>query len=68
MTLIEQHLTQYPNEYRRVWLADDASQITAGFDPDSAEGSVIYVIASKDVYFKNSKKQWQKAGTIEVIA
>lgn len=49
------------------WLADDASQITADFDPKSAPGSTILVIATGDIYMKNCAGKWQKFGTSEVI-
>lgn len=51
----------------RTWLADDESELTAGFDPTSAVGSSIIVIATGDVWMKNSKGQWQKVGTTEVL-
>lgn len=52
--------------YTKTWLADDASEITADFDPDSAEGSAIFVIATGDTWMKNTKCQWQKVGSTEV--
>ena len=66
MTLIEEKVFA-PNTYRRVWLADDESEITANFDRESAPSSMIVVISTKSKYIKNSKGQWQKSGTAEVI-
>lgn len=52
----------------RDWLADSPDGISAGFDAESNPGSTIYVISTKDLYVKNSQRQWQKAGTTEVLA
>lgn len=53
--------------YQKSWLADDESQVTASFDPDSNPGSTIFVISTQAVYVKNSKGKWQKAGTTEEV-
>lgn len=57
----------YTGGYTRDWIADDADQLHADFDPDSNPGSTIYVISTEDVYIKNSQRKWQKSGTNEVI-
>lgn len=67
MVLLEQTLAEYPDKYRRLWQADDESLITADFDSGSAAGSKIVVLSTKAVFTKNSKGQWQKDGTTEVI-
>ena len=58
----------YTGGYTRDWIADDESPLTADFDPDSNPGSTVFVISTKEVWVKNSQKQWQKAGTTEVMA
>ena len=68
MTLIERELVGASNKYRNMWLADTDSDIPANFDPDSAVGSVIMVIATQETWMKNSQGKWQKCGTTEVRA
>ena len=67
MKLIEQNWNPHLGKYEKTWLADTASDISADFDPDSAEGSSIIVISEGDVYMKNTQAEWQKVGTTEVI-
>ena len=67
MKLIDRDWNPHLNKYQNMWLADDESGITADFDPDGAEGSVIMVISTKATWMKNSKCKWQKCGTSEVI-
>ena len=66
MELIECNWLAVQDKYHNVWLADDESEITADFDPDSASGSMIIVIATKALFIKNSKGEWQRSGTGEV--
>lgn len=54
--------------YQKSWLADNESQVTASFDPDSTPGSTIYVISTKNVYVKNTNGRWQKAGTTSEVS
>lgn len=68
MKLIEQKWNPHMWQYEKTWLADTVEEITAGFDPDSACGSVILVISTGDSYMKNTEGKWQKVGTTEVIA
>lgn len=67
MKLIDREWNAYLSKYVNMWLADDESAITPGFDPDSAEGSVILVISTQVNWMKNSQGKWQKYGTTEVI-
>jgi hypothetical protein len=68
MKLIDREWNGCLNKYENTWLADDESSISADFDPDGAEGSVILVIATEETYMKNTTGKWQKMGTTEVIA
>jgi hypothetical protein len=67
MKLIEREWNAYLGKYQYMWLANDDSNITADFDPDSAAGSIIFVISSQSTYMKNCSGKWQKCGTSEVI-
>jgi hypothetical protein len=68
MKLINREWNAYLGKYQNMWLADDETNITANFDPDGAEGSMIIVIATESTYMKNTSGQWQKCGSTEVIA
>lgn len=68
MKLINRDWNAYLGKYQNMWLADDVSDITADFDPDGAEGSVIIVISTEATYMKNSAGRWQRCGSTEVIA
>ena len=68
MKLIEKEWNEFLGKYAKTYLADDVSQITADFDPDCAEGSMIIVLSAGCTYMKNCCGQWQKVGTTEVIA
>lgn len=65
--LIDREWNPYLNKYQNMWLADDESAITSGFDPEGAEGSIIIVIATEATWMKNSQAKWQKCGTSEVV-
>lgn len=65
--LIHSEWNETTGGYQRDWLADDASQITAGFGASDNPGSTIYCIADQSVYIKNTQGKWQKAGTTEVV-
>jgi hypothetical protein len=67
MKLINREWNAYLGKYQNMWLADDESQIGAESDPDGAEGSTIIVIATEEMYMKNSQGRWQKCGSTEVI-
>ena len=67
MKLINREWNAHLNKYQNMWLADDESAITSGFDADSAEGSVIIVISTQATWIKNSTGKWQKCGTSEVV-
>ena len=41
--------------------------ITADFDAEGAEGSIILVISTEATYMKNTQGKWQKCGSTEVI-
>ena len=68
MELIEREWNPYLCKYQNVWLADDESSITAEFDADSADGSIIVVISTSSTWIKNTQGKWQKVGTTEVKA
>lgn len=67
MKLIECEWNTTLGKHNHTWLADDESAITADFDPESAEGSVILVISTNATYMKNTQGKWQKVGTTEVV-
>lgn len=67
MKLIASEWNPYLNSYEHVWLADDESAITADFDSDGAEGSMIIVISTSSTWMKNTQGKWQKVGTSEVF-
>ena len=67
MQLIDREWNEYLGNYQNVWLADDASGISANFDPDGSELSAIFVISEGAIYVKNCSGKWQKVGTTEVI-
>lgn len=67
MKLIEKEWIEVQYKHRHVWLAQTAEEITAGFDPDSAEGSMILVISTGETYIKNTEGKWQKVGSTEVV-
>jgi hypothetical protein len=68
MKLIDRKWNPVLGKYENTWLADDESGITADFDTESAEGSVILVISTEATWMKNTSGKWQKSGTTEVIA
>lgn len=68
MELVKSEWNPFTGGYTKDWIADDESQLTADFDPDSNPGSTVYVIATKAVFMKNSQRKWQKVGTTEVVA
>lgn len=67
MKLIDGKWNHYLDKCEHTWLADDESQITANFDPECAEGSMIIVISTASTWMKNTQGKWQKVGTTEVI-
>ena len=67
MKLISREWNEYLSKYQNTWLADSATDIAADFDTESAEGSIILVIASEATYMKNTQGKWQKCGSTEVI-
>lgn len=68
MKLIDREWNIHLSKYQNIWLADDESELSADFDPDGAEGSMIIVISTQANYMKNTNGKWQKLGTTEVIA
>ena len=68
MKLIDHEWNETLCKRTNTWLANDESKITAGFDPESAEGSMILVISTNSTFIKNADGKWQKLGTSEVIA
>lgn len=67
MQLINREYNAFQDQYTNTWLANEATAIAPDFDADCAEGSMIIVISTKDVYIKNCNGRWQKFGTTEVI-
>ncbi len=67
MKLIDREWNAHLGKYMNMWLADKTTDITADFDPDSAEGSIILVIETGATYMKNTLGKWQKCGSTEVI-
>ena len=67
MKLIEQNWNPHLSKYEKTWLANTDDNLTANFDPDCAEGSIIMVIGSGSTYMKNADGKWQKYGTTEVL-
>lgn len=67
MKLIEHEWNPCLGAYEKTWIADTASELTPNFDPDSACGSLVMVIATGSTYMKNSAGKWQKIGSTEVI-
>ena len=67
MKLINREWNPFLGKYENTWLADDTSAITADFDKDGSEGSIIMVISTNDTYMKNCCGKWQKCGTTEVV-
>jgi hypothetical protein len=67
MKLIERDWNEYLGKYENTWLANDESGVTADFDQEGAIGSMIIVIATENVFIKNTEGKWQKSGTNEVI-
>lgn len=67
MKMIERRWNCCLAQYENTWLADDESELTAGFDPDGAVGSVVLVISTESTWMKNTQGKWQKMGTTEVI-
>ena len=53
-------------KFENTWLADDEYSITSDFDAEGAEISTILVIATGNVWVKNTQGKWQKLGTNEV--
>lgn len=67
MKLIDHEWNKTLCKVTNTWLANDESEIVPGFDPESAEGSVILVISTSATFIKNADGAWQKVGTTEVI-
>lgn len=67
MKLIEQEWNPHLNAYEKTWVADNASELTSNFDPESACGSLVMVIATGSTFMKNSAGKWQKIDSTEVI-
>lgn len=67
MKLVGSEWNPYLGQSQNMWIADDESGITADFDSGSAVGSSIFVISTEATYMKNTRGQWQKCGTTEVI-
>jgi hypothetical protein len=67
MKLIDRKWNAFLEKYENTWLADQESSITANFDSECAEGSIILVIATGAVWMKNTQCKWQKCGSNEVI-
>jgi hypothetical protein len=67
MKLIGRRWNAFLDRYEDTWLADDESAITSDFCPDCACGSIIMVISTESTWMKNTKGQWQKCGSTEVI-
>lgn len=67
MKLIKSKLNICLGKYEKTYLADTEDELTADFDPNCAEGSIILVISTEATYMKNTKGQWQKCGTTEVV-
>lgn len=67
MRLIDRAYCAYQKCDTCTWLANDPSEITPDFCPESACGSTILCIATKDIFIKNCDGKWQKFGTTEVI-
>lgn len=68
MKLINRKWNTFVGKYENTWLADDETGITADFDAEGAEGSIILVISTEATYMKNTQGKWQKCGSTEVIA
>lgn len=66
MKLLDSDWNPHLNKYQNVWLFDNDTGITADFDPDSAEGSVIMVISTRETWIKNSQAKWQRCGSSDV--
>lgn len=67
MKLIDREYNASQDRYANTWLANDKGEITTGFDPDSAAGSMIIVVSAGCTYIKNADGKWQKFGSTEVI-
>ena len=67
MKLIEQNWNPHLNKYDKTYLANTEDVLSADFDPDCSEGSIIMVIDSGSTYVKNADGKWQKYGTTEVL-
>ena len=67
MKLIDSKWNPHLYKYENTWLANTADELTADFDPDSAEGSIVMVISNGNTYIKNASGKWQKMGSTEVI-
>ncbi len=68
MKLIKSTWNAHQSKYERQYIANDESEITADFDPDSADGSTILCVSTGNVFIKNADSKWQKFGTTEVIS
>lgn len=64
---IERKINVLQKKYEDSFIADSASEITAGFSSESAIGSTIICIAEGEVYIKNSKGKWQLFGGTKEI-
>lgn len=67
ITLLSREWNEVTGGYHKDWLADEESAVSADFDKDSNPGSTIYCIDTQTVFIKNSKGQWQRAGSTEVL-
>lgn len=67
MTLISSEYVNGESGYRNTWYFDSEGDITAQFDPASANGSMILAIDTSAVFVKNSAGRWQKLGSGEVV-
>jgi hypothetical protein len=68
MKLIDCEWNKCTNKHIHTWLANDESGITADFDSECSEGSVIIVISTSSTWMKNAQGKWQKVGSMEVKA
>lgn len=67
LKLVESTFNWILNGYIKTWLADSKDDFSSDFDPESAPGSSILVIETKEVFVKNTEGKWQKFGTSEVL-
>ncbi len=67
MKLMDKEWNGCQNKYEHLWVAEYEAEIIANFDSESAAGSMIFVISTKDTWIKNERGKWQKCGTEETI-